>query len=83
MGKPVSGSVETSVAEYIGCRGERGELKHLSNLRKRKQIVISKVAASEMETAQTKYMLKPESVVYLVSWGSIGRSFGSVGKLQI
>jgi hypothetical protein len=37
MGKPVSCNDETSVAEYIGSRGERGELKHLSNLRKRKQ----------------------------------------------
>ena len=33
--------------------GEPGELKHLSSRRKRKQNVISKVAASEMERAQT------------------------------
>ena len=26
-----------SAPEYIGCRGERGELKHLSTLRKRNQ----------------------------------------------
>jgi len=38
MGKPLSGSAGRSVAEYIGCRGERGELKHLSSLRKRKQL---------------------------------------------
>jgi hypothetical protein len=45
--------------------------------------VISVVAASELERAQTEYMLKPESVVYSGSWGLIGQSFGSVGKLQI
>jgi hypothetical protein len=37
MGKPVPGSVGTSAIEYIDCRGERDELKHLSNPRKRKQ----------------------------------------------
>ena len=37
MGEPVLANPETSVAEYIGFRGKRGELKHLSNLRKRKQ----------------------------------------------
>ena len=45
--------------------------------------MISIVAASELETAQTEYMLKPESVVCSGSWGMIGRSFGSVGKLPI
>ncbi len=39
MGKPVLVNTGTSLAEYIGQRGERGELKHLSNLRKRKQAV--------------------------------------------
>ena len=34
-------------------RREPGELKHLSSQRKRKQHVISKVAASEMERGQT------------------------------
>ena len=34
-------------------RGKPGELKHLSNRRKRKQLVIPKVVASEMGTAQT------------------------------
>ncbi len=37
----------------IVMRGEPGELKHLSSRRKRKQKVISKVAASEMGRAQT------------------------------
>ena len=41
------------VSEYIACRREPGELKHLSSRRKRKQHVISKVAASEMERGQT------------------------------
>ena len=31
------GLVPVSCAEYIGAGGERGELKHLSTLRKRKQ----------------------------------------------
>ena len=39
--------------ESIVIRREPGELKHLSSRRKRKQQVISKVAASEMERAQT------------------------------
>ena len=39
--------------EYIASQREPGELKHLSSRRKRKQHVISKVAASEMERAQT------------------------------
>ena len=42
-----------SISESIGYGGEPGELKHLSSRRKRKQNVISKVAASEMEGAQT------------------------------
>ena len=40
-------------AESIGARGEPGELKHLSSRRKRKKTSISRVAASEMEGAQT------------------------------
>ena len=39
--------------EYIAIQREPGELKHLSSRRKRKQHVISKVAASEMERGQT------------------------------
>ena len=39
--------------DSIGIRREPGELKHLSNRRKRKKTSISKVAASEMERAQT------------------------------
>jgi hypothetical protein len=37
MGEPIPSNVGISIAEYIGNRGERGELKHLSTLRKRKQ----------------------------------------------
>ena len=44
---------QSSYGEYIAMRREPGELKHLSSQRKRKQHVISKVAASEMERAQT------------------------------
>ena len=44
---------QSSYGEYIAMRREPGELKHLSSRRKRKQHVISKVAASERERAQT------------------------------
>ena len=44
---------QSSYGEYIAIRREPGELKHLSSRRKRKQHVISKVAASEMERGQT------------------------------
>ena len=45
---------QSSYGEYIAMRREPGELKHLSSRRKRKQHVISKVAASEMERGQTR-----------------------------
>ena len=38
MGKPGTSDVVSPVPEYIGCRGERGEVKHLSTRRKRKQV---------------------------------------------
>ena len=44
---------QSSYGEYIAMRREPGELNHLSSQRKRKQHVISKVAASEMERGQT------------------------------
>ena len=44
---------QVTYGEYIAIRREPGELKHLSSRRKRKQHVISKVAASEMERGQT------------------------------
>ncbi|CAD7779653.1 MAG: hypothetical protein KIIPBIDF_01219 [Candidatus Methanoperedenaceae archaeon GB50] len=34
MGKPIWLNSQVSTAEYIGCRGERGEVKHLSTPRK-------------------------------------------------
>ncbi len=37
MGKPSRGNALLSAAEYIGGRGELGEVKHLSTLRNRKQ----------------------------------------------
>ena len=48
MSKP-----HVSYDESIVIRREPGELKHLSSRRKRKKTSISKVAASEMERAQT------------------------------
>ena len=38
MGKPGMRNSQSSHAEYIGMGGEPGEVKHLSTLRKRKQI---------------------------------------------
>lgn len=40
MGKPGTSDVVSPNAEYIGVGGERGEVKHLSTRRKRKQYVI-------------------------------------------
>ncbi len=37
MGQPGPGNAGSSYPEYIGVRGERGEVKHLSNPRKRNQ----------------------------------------------
>ena len=47
MGKPGTSDVVSPGTEYIGVGGERGEVKHLSTRRKRKQIVIPSVVASE------------------------------------
>ena len=47
MGKPGTSDVVSPVTEYVGGGGERGEVKHLSTRRKRKQIVIPLVVASE------------------------------------
>ena len=46
-------NIVLSCNESIVTRGEPGELKHLSTRRKRKQIVIPKVVASEIGGAQT------------------------------
>lgn len=40
MGKPSTSDVVLPVTEYIGVGRERGEVKHLSTRRKRKQNVI-------------------------------------------
>ena len=53
MGQPGSGNTEPSHAEYIGVGSERGEVKHLSTPRKRNQIEIPSVVASERGRAQT------------------------------
>ena len=46
-------NVAVSYNESIVIRGEPGELKHLITQRKRKQIAIPKVVASEIGPAQT------------------------------
>ena len=56
-------------------KGQPGEVKHLSTLRKRKKTSIPPVAASEKGTAQTRYMFKPERVVYRGVAGSVGCGF--------
>ena len=53
MGQPGPGNTGSSHAEYIGMRGERGEVKHLSTPRRRNQIEIPSVVASERGIAQT------------------------------
>ena len=50
-------NVVLSCDEQIVTGGEPGELKHLSTRRKRKQIVIPKVVASEIGEAQTKFIM--------------------------
>ena len=47
MGEPIPSNVGISIAESIGNRGERGELKH-QYPQEKKTIVIPKVVASEM-----------------------------------
>jgi hypothetical protein len=47
MGKPGASDVASPTGEYIAGGGERGEVKHLSTRRRRKQIVIPLVVASE------------------------------------
>ena len=47
MGKPGTSDVVSPASECIGGGGERGEVKHLSTRRRRKQRVIPLVVASE------------------------------------
>ena len=53
MGQPGPGNSGSSHTEYIGMGSERGEVKHLSTPRKRNQIEIPSVVASERGRAQT------------------------------
>jgi hypothetical protein len=53
MGQPGSGNSGSSYTQSIGVGGERGEVKHLSTPRKRNQIEIPSVVASERGRAQT------------------------------
>ena len=53
MGQPGPGNTGSSHTESIGMGGERGEVKHLSTPRKRNQIEIPSVVASERGIAQT------------------------------
>jgi len=60
MGQPGGSHIPSFCTQYIGTKGERGELKHLSTCRKRNQHEIVLVAASERARAQTSQ---------LVGWG--------------
>ena len=53
MGKPGTSDVVTPGTEYIGVRGERGEEKHLSTRRKRKQVSDS-VSSGERKRRMAK-----------------------------
>ena len=56
MGKPGASDVVSPASEYIGCGGERGEVKHLSTRRKRKQVSDS-VSSGERK----RRMAKPDA----------------------
>ena len=53
MGKPGTSDVVSPTPEYIGCGGERGEVKHLSTRRKRKQVSDS-VSSGERKRRMAK-----------------------------
>ncbi len=53
MGKPDTANTVSFRAEFIGSKGERGEVKHLSTPRKKNQAEIPSVVASERGRAQT------------------------------
>jgi hypothetical protein len=53
MGKPGTSDVVSPVSEYIGCRRERGEVKHLSTRRRRKQLSDS-VSSGERKRRMAK-----------------------------
>ena len=53
MGKPGTSDVVSPASECIGCRGERGEVKHLSTRRKRKQVSDS-VSSGERKRRMAK-----------------------------
>ena len=53
MGQPDVTNLASSHTEFIGVGGKRGEVKHLSTPRKRNQLEIPLVVASERGRAQT------------------------------
>ena len=53
MGKPGTSDVVSPASEFIGCGGERGEVKHLSTRRKRKQVSDS-VSSGERKRRMAK-----------------------------
>ena len=70
MGQPGAVHAASSMAELIGHGSQRGEVNHLSTLRKRKQLAIPPVAASEQGTAQTGGVQAQERCVA----GVVGRA---------
>ena len=67
MGQPNPGNSGLSCTEYIGVGSERGEVKHLSTPRKKNQIEIPLVVASERGIAQT-VALRCNGVVGPATW---------------
>ena len=82
-GETPPGKPGRSPAECIGRGSQRGELKHLSTPRNRKQTAIPLVAASERGTAQTMRMLKAASVVRVGLRDVSSGPCGPPGRLQI
>ena len=66
----------SSMAEFMGHGSQRGEVNHLSTLRKRKQSAIPPVAASEKGTAQTGGVQAQERCVIGVVGMALGRLNG-------
>ena len=71
----------SSSAEYIGGRGQPGELKHLSTLRKRKQS--DSLSSGERKGISLNQVgVKHVSVAHLGLWGLAGPGYVPAGKLQ-
>ena len=64
MGKPTWGNAQVPLAEYIGLTGVSGGTETSKYPEEEKSKEIPKVVASEMGSAQTRYVLKTRVVAY-------------------